>query len=82
MLTALTGPAADPEAGFRVGGDLVRNAMSDPRIMEASMRILRLRLLTDLRIAGQAPAARLTVLIEQLALGFTTALRDRGPPRG
>jgi diguanylate cyclase (GGDEF)-like protein len=77
LFTALTDPAADPEAGFRLGGDLVRNAMSDPQIMAASLRVLRLRLLTDLELTGPAPASRLAPLLEQLALGFATALRDQ-----
>ncbi|MEU0562745.1 EAL domain-containing protein [Dactylosporangium sp. NPDC006015] len=76
MLTAVTGPAADPQAGFRVGRDLVDSGMSDPQIMAASVRVLRLRLLTDLRIAGQDAADRLTVLTDQLALGFATTLQD------
>ncbi|MET7424384.1 bifunctional diguanylate cyclase/phosphodiesterase [Dactylosporangium sp. NPDC005555] len=50
--------------------------MSDPQVVAASMRVLRQRLLTDLRITGQTPEARLTELIEQFALGFTTTLRD------
>ncbi|GAA3257670.1 EAL domain-containing protein [Dactylosporangium siamense] len=77
LLTALTGPVADPHAGFRVGVDLVHNAMSDPRVMAASMGVLRRRLLTDLQLTGPEPIARLIVLIEQFALGFTTTLRDR-----
>lgn len=75
--TALTGPVADPHAGFRAGAELVRNCLTDPQVMAASMRILRQRLLTDLEIVGRAPADRLAELIEQFALGFTTALRDR-----
>ncbi|MFF5228984.1 EAL domain-containing protein [Dactylosporangium sp. NPDC000521] len=77
LLGALTGPVADPHAGYWVGGALVRNAMSDPQIMAASMRILRQRLLADLRITGQASEDRLAVLIEQMALGFTTTLQNR-----
>lgn len=77
LFRAVTGPVDDPGAGFGIGTDLVRNAMSDPHVLTTSMRILRQRLLTDLRIDGPAATARLAALIEQLALGFTTALRDR-----
>lgn len=74
---AVTGPVPDPRIGFRAGVALVRNAMTDPQVMTASMRILSQQFLTDLKITGPVPAARLTALIEQLALGFTTALRDQ-----
>ncbi|WP_433221362.1 EAL domain-containing protein [Dactylosporangium sp. CS-047395] len=76
LLNALTSPADHPQAGFEVGSDLVRNALSDPQVLGASMRILRLRLLAELRIDSAAATARLAALIEQLALGFTTTLRD------
>ncbi|MDG6108721.1 bifunctional diguanylate cyclase/phosphodiesterase [Dactylosporangium aurantiacum] len=74
---AVTGPVADPHAGFRAGAELVRNCLTDPRVMAASMRVLRQRLLADLGLVGPAPQDRLAELLEQLALGFTTALRDQ-----
>ncbi|MEV4518494.1 bifunctional diguanylate cyclase/phosphodiesterase [Dactylosporangium sp. NPDC049525] len=74
---ALTALVDDPEAGFGIGTELVRNAMSDPQILATSMRVLRQRALTDLRIDDPVAAERLDALVEQLALGFTTELRDR-----
>ena len=62
---ALTGPVADPDAGFRAGVELVRNALTDPQVMAASMGILRQRLLPDLEIAGQVPADRLAELMRE-----------------
>jgi predicted signal transduction protein with EAL and GGDEF domain len=73
---ALTGTRSEAGGGQHVGQQLVHHGMTDPRIMAASLRILRLRLLQDLRIEGAGPASMLPTLLDDLALGFATALTD------
>ncbi|WP_432826784.1 EAL domain-containing protein [Dactylosporangium sp. CA-092794] len=76
LAAALTGPAGEPGAGQRVGQELVRNAMTDPQIMAATVRFLRQGLLDGLGLGGPGPVERLTVLLDEIALGFVTALVD------
>ncbi|MFB9179738.1 EAL domain-containing protein [Dactylosporangium sucinum] len=48
--------------------------MTDPQTLAASLRVLRSRLLQDLRIEGSGPAALLPALLDDVVAGFVAAL--------
>lgn len=67
----------DPAIGYLVGVDLVGARMSSPDVLGRTLTLLGERLLPALGV-GRQPAAelRLQQLLGQLAVGFTTTLRD------
>jgi diguanylate cyclase len=77
LADALTAAEFDPAVGHRVGCELVRNHMATPRALGVTVGLLGRDLLADLGIDDPCAAARLAVLLEELAVGFTETLRDR-----
>ena len=75
LVAALRGPDFDRHDGYRVGHDMVHAALADPKILLASSRLLREQLLDAVGRPDARAAGRLTELLDELAHGFTTAMR-------
>ncbi|MGI5241272.1 EAL domain-containing protein [Dactylosporangium sp. CA-139066] len=75
LVAALRGADFDRADGYRVGHDMVYAALADPRVLLASSRLLREQLLDAVGLRDARAAGRLTELLDELAHGFTTAMR-------
>ncbi|WP_433087452.1 EAL domain-containing protein [Dactylosporangium sp. CA-052675] len=73
---ALAGAADGSDVGQHIGRELIRHSMTDPRMLTASLNILRSRLLRDLRIDGPGPVSVLATILENMVVGFVGALTD------
>lgn len=77
LRNALTCEASDPTAGYWVGSQLVAAGFSAPEALSHTLAAVHTRLLADLDLTDPAVGSRLTRLVEMLAAGFASAVRDR-----
>ncbi|GAA2325657.1 bifunctional diguanylate cyclase/phosphodiesterase [Dactylosporangium salmoneum] len=67
----------DRHEGFLVGHDMVHADLAHPRVLLVSTQLLRDQLLTAVGPPESRAASRLTELLDELAHGFTTAMREQ-----
>ncbi|AEV81882.1 putative signaling protein [Actinoplanes sp. SE50] len=74
--STVAGEPFDPAAGWRIGARLVELRMAGPKVIGATIRLLRTEL-TEL-LAGDVAAlgVRVDLVLEQVNNGFAAALRD------
>jgi diguanylate cyclase (GGDEF)-like protein len=77
LAVSLAAEPFDPTAGYWVGAELVSAGFAAPETLHLTMATVRTRLLADLGRADRAWRERLAGLVETLAAGFTSAVRDR-----
>ncbi|HTJ34879.1 MAG TPA: bifunctional diguanylate cyclase/phosphodiesterase [Dactylosporangium sp.] len=77
LVAAVRAAEFDRRDGYRVGHDMVLEALADPKILLASSRLLREQLLGAVGLRDARDASRLTELLDELAHGFATAMRSQ-----
>jgi diguanylate cyclase len=76
LAAALAAEPFDPAEGQQIGADLVAAGFATPEVLGRTTATMTDRLVADFALPGPA-GGRLAALLDALACGFTTAVRDR-----